>query len=175
MTKTFYILTILILLIGCGQMDNKQKEKKHSFEKIIFHTTGCFGTCPTYHLQLDSNKQIKLFAETVYKDDKDFPFEKDTVKTGYFNGVADDSTFTLLDTEIKNIGLDTLEFDGVSCCDGSLVTIIVYYDGKRKFLKSMFPPDRARKLIGILYDICEKSILTRTTQKFEIENEKASR
>lgn len=175
MVKTFYFLTILTLALGCGQTDKKQKEKTHSFEKIIFHTTGCFGTCPTYHLQLDSNKKIKLFAERVYKNDKDFSFDLDTAKTGYFNGVASDSTFTLLDNELKSIGLDTLEFDGASCCDGSLITIIVYYDGKRKYLKSMFPPDKASKLIGILYDICEKSTLTRTTQKFEIENEKASR
>jgi hypothetical protein len=175
MAKVFYILTILMLFFGCGQTDKKQTEKRHSFEKIIFHTTGCLGTCPTYHLQLDANKQIKLFAETVYKNDQDFSIEEDAVKTGYFKGVANDSTFALLDNELKNIGLDTLEFDSASYFDVSLKTIIVYYDGKRKFLKSMFPPDKANKLIGILYDICEKSILTRTTRKFDIENEKASR
>ena len=166
---------MLFYVYGCGQTDNKQTGKKHSFEKVIFHTTSCFGTCPTYHLQVDPNKQIKLFAESVYKNDKGFSFEQDTAKIGYFKGIADDSTFAILDKELKNIGLDTLEFDGASCCDGSLITIIVYYDGKRKFLKSMFPPDKANKLIGTLYGICDKSILKRATQEFDIENEKASR
>lgn len=175
MTKIFSILTLIALLVGCRQSSNKQTEKICSFEKIIFHTSRCFGTCPTYHLEVDSNKNLKLYAKTVYKDDKDFSFEKDTIKMGYFNGLVSDTTFTLLDKELNTIGLDTLEFDSASCCDGSLITIIVYYEGKRKYLKSMFPPDKANKLIATLYDICEKSKLTKTTNKFDIENEKASR
>jgi len=85
--------------------------------------------------------------------------------------VINHTTFAILDKELRTIGLDRLEFDGTSCCDGSLITIIVYYEGKRKFLQSMFLQDKANKLIAILYDICEKSTLIRTTQIFDIEND----
>lgn len=171
MKRIIIITSIISILFGCGQSDKNVK-----LDKIIFHTSMCFGTCPTYHLQVDNNREIKLYAEQVYKNPQDFgSFETDTTKTGYFVGIVADTTFRKLTNELSNIGLDTLEFDGASCCDGSLITIIIYYNGKRKFLKSMFPPDKANKLIGTLYDICETSKLTRTTEKFKIEDEKASR
>jgi hypothetical protein len=49
--------------------------------------------------------------------------------------------------------------------------MIIYYDGKRKFMKSMFPPTQANQVIETLYNICKKSALTRTTQNISIENE----
>jgi hypothetical protein len=157
---------VITTILGCGHTDKKIK-----LDKIIFHTSRCFGFCPTYHLQVDDKKEVKLYSEQVYKNRS---IETDKTKTGYFVGVLSDTTFNKLTNELSVIGLDTLEFDGSSCCDGSEITIIVYYNGKRKFLKAMFPPDKADKLIGILYDICETSNLTRVTQKFDIENEKAS-
>jgi len=172
MIKTISIFTLIVILSGCGESVKNQTDSKSSFEKIIFHTTGCFGTCPTYHLQVDADKSLKLFAETVYRNEKRISTEQDTTKTGYFNGVVNDSTFALLNKALKTIGLDTLEFDDATCCDGSVKTIIVYYEGKRKFLRSMFPPEKAARLISILYDICEKSSLTKTSKKFDIENEK---
>ena len=141
-----------------------------SFEKIIFHTTGCFGFCPTYHLEVKNTKDFKFFAEKVYKTDTGRPFTDDSVKMGYFKGVVTDSLFSHLDQELKTIGLDTLDFDGPDCCDGSTTTLIVYYKGKRKELRAMFPPQEANKLISILKDICEKSTLIPSSEEFVIEN-----
>jgi hypothetical protein len=167
------ILTAFVIstFFGCAQSD-----KKVNLEKIIFHTSMCFGTCPTYHLQVDNNKNVKLYAEQVYKNPRDISsYENDTEKMGYFVGKISDTTFNKLTNELSEIGLDTLKFDDVNCCDGSLITIIVYYNGKRKFLKSMFPPEKSNTLISTLYDICKPSNLTKTTGKFIIENENASR
>ncbi len=171
MKRIIVVTSISLILFGCGQSDKNVK-----LDKIIFHTSMCFGTCPTFHLQVDNNREVKLYAEEVYKNPNEFSsFEIDTTKTGYFIGIVADTIFRKLTNELNDLGLDTLEFDGASCCDGSLITIIVYYNGKRKFLKSMFPPYKAHKLIGTLYDICETSKLTRTTEKFNIEDENASR
>jgi hypothetical protein len=171
MTKALSLLMFLPFLAGSGARTDRQNEQQPSFEKIIFHTSACYGFCSIYHLQVEADKSLYLFAETVYKTDKDISIQRDTTKTGYFTGTVNDSLFAHLEQELKTIGLDTLEFNGASCCDGSMITIIVYYNGKKKLLKSMFPPAKARKLIDILYAICGKSNLIKADRKFYIENE----
>jgi hypothetical protein len=167
--KTIFLLTMVLTALGnCNQANKKIK-----LEKIIFHTSECFGACPTYHLQVDGDKSLKLYAERVYRKDKGFSREQDTARTGYFTGSVSDTTFNKLLQELETVGLDTLEFEGPNCCDGSLKTIIVYYNGKRKFLKAMFPPEKAHPLIAVLYEICGNSKLQRTQKKFEIEGGEA--
>lgn len=160
-------MIIISTLFGCGQTDKTVK-----LEKIIFHASSCFGTCPIYHLQLNRDKSFKLYAEEVYKDDAEqFTMNFDTSKTGYFTGQASDTTFNNLTTELKNIGLDTINFSGPMYTDGPEITLIVYYNEKRQFLRSSHPTIKTDKLISILYQICETSKLTRTTEEFIIENE----
>lgn len=170
MKKLFSVLIILPFLFSCGKTNSANTIPVRSFEKIIFDTTGCFGFCPTYHLEVNNSKKIKLFAEKVYKREEGFPFKEDSLKMGHFKGVVDDSTFALLDKELKTIGLDKLNFDGPNCCDGSTITIIVYYQGKKKVLTSMFPPQEAQRLIDILYQICEESSLIPSDKEFIIED-----
>lgn len=171
MIKILSLLILLPFLASHEARPDKEYVPQVSFEKIIFHTTECNGACAVYHLQVDADKSLKLFAEKVYKIDKSISLAYDSAKTGYFTGMVNDTLFAYLEHELKTIELESLEFNGASCCDGSLITIIVYYNGKRKLLKSMFPPAKAHKLIGILYDICGKSTLTKKTGKFVIENE----
>lgn len=168
MKQAIILFSIVLVFWGCTKTNQKVK-----LEKIIFHTSSCFGSCPVYHLQIDNNKQIKLHAERVYKEPSDFGyFELDSSKMGYFTGSISDTVFNKLIEELSSIGLDTLVFDGVDCCDGSVITMIVYYnDGKRKFLKSMFPPTHTNQVIETLHNICEKSTLTRTPQSFSLEKE----
>ena len=148
-----------------------QSDDKIKFEKIIFHNSMCFGTCPIYHLEVDQNKTFKLYAERVYKDPTNFNSQKiDSTKTGYFVGKLDDATYYKLITELNSIGLDTLHFEGPNCCDVSIKTLIIYYNGKRKYLKSMFPPQKATNLISILYEICSSEKRQRTSKQFTIES-----
>jgi hypothetical protein len=62
-------------------------------------------------------------------------------------------------TLLQICDIDKLKFDGPDCCDLPIRTIIVYYNGKRKYLRAMFPPERAENLINYLYNICEYSKL----------------
>jgi len=165
------IKTLLILTLGLTFWSCNQNDRTINLEKIIFHTSVCYGSCPTYHLQVDSNKRIKLFAEQVFKNDPHITFELDSSKMGYFIGIVSDTTYNKLTNNLQNVGLKTLEFDGANCCDASIKTIIIYYDKRRKYLQSMFPPEKANKLISTLYEICETSKLERTNEKFEIEYE----
>jgi hypothetical protein len=156
MKTTLFILLFGSFFLSCN--------KKPAFDKIIFHTTGCFGSCPTYYLELDQDKKVKLFAAHIFKGE---PFN--IADTGHFAGSADDKTFKVLSTIIDTIGVDTLKFNGSTGSDGSLYTIIIYRNGKRMYLQSMFPPSKASPLIFALYDICTKSELARSTKPFSIE------
>jgi len=167
MSRLLTILFIILTTFGCRPTD-----KKTGLEKIIFHSTGCFGSCPTYHLQLNNDKSFKLFAESVLKRDTvslNILGKADTTKMGYFIGQSDDTLFQQITTELATLGLDTINFDGPSYTDGSSITLIIYYDGKRRYLQSYFPTPKADKLISSLYNVCESSPKKRSNEKFKIE------
>jgi hypothetical protein len=167
MIKLIGTIAIMSMLSACNQPG-----QTIIFEKIIFHSSSCFGTCPTYYLQLEKDKSFRLYAERVFKkntniSDSDF----DSTRMGYFTGHIEDTSFNKLLTELKIIGLDTINFDApIFYTDGPEICLIVYYNGKRRILESSCPTPKAGKLISTLYEICETSIIKRSDKIFEIEN-----
>lgn len=139
------------------------------FEKIIFHTTHCFGHCPIYHLEINKNGQARLHKEEIYKEVEKGNFIIDTLNIGYHSGVLSTQLLTELEHHLKTCNLETLECDGPLCCDGSIKTIIVYHNGKRKYLKYMFPPAIVSNLINQLYHICQAADLQKTKIEFTLE------
>ncbi len=137
------------------------------FEKIIFNTTSCHGSCSTYHLQINNKKEIELYAERVHKKNDDFFL--DSSKMGYYIGTLDEKLYNNLISELKTCNLNSLSFNDIECCDGSVITIIVYYNGQRKYFKSMFPPIIASDLISYLHNICSGAELHKTNSAFAIE------
>jgi hypothetical protein len=138
------------------------------FEKIVFHTTECFGTCNVYHLQVDSLKMFKLHREQVYSRVIGVPM--DTAIQGYFTGQLNDKQFAKLLQALAASSIRTLKMNDATCCDGSISTIIVYFNGQRKYFKTMFPPTIASKLIEALYEMCEHSDGTKTSETFKLED-----
>lgn len=137
------------------------------FEKIIYHTTSCYGNCPTIDLELDKNGNVYLDGE-FYKDNIIFG-EIDSNKSGQFIGKLDDTLFNEFINILQTCNLNNLIFPTREGADGPVTTIIIYYNGKRKYLKSMFPPTIADKLIGYLYQVNERILLTRTSEKRKLE------
>ena len=163
MIKRAFTSLILLVLISC-----KSAKTDFKFDKITYHTSACFGFCPVVHLEVNADKSIRLHAEKIYSK---IGGGTDISRIGYFTGIVADSTFNKLINELRTIGLDTLKFDGPDCCDGATKTIIAHYNGKRKYFRAMFPPDRAFPLIAILNDIYSASKLTRTPEEFELERD----
>lgn len=161
----FLVLLFLPLLITAQQ-------KTEAFKKIIFHTSMCFGKCPVYHLQIENNKQVKLYAEHVYKQDAKMKSAEDSSKIGYFTGTVDNQLFNSLIKELKKINLDSVTLDGPTCCDGSVVSVIFYYRAKRRSGQTMVPSEQMRPVISILKQICQAPDLKRTNERFVIEKEK---
>lgn len=137
------------------------------FEKLMFHTSDCFGTCPTFHLEIDSLKNAKLFIEEIFK--KNLEFNIDSSQIGYYKGKLNKEDYEELIHLLKTCNLKSLEFNEATCCDGSIISIIVYFNGQRKYLMSMFPPVISNRLINHLYKICKTNSFKKTTEQFEIE------
>ena len=144
------ILVVCFLSISYSQI----------FEKINFQTSYCFGTCPVYHLELKADKTFKLHGETVFLEHSQTR-ALDSSKMGYFSGKLDQKTYHKFIAAFQQSDMCNLTFDGITCCDGSLIIMVVNYDGIQKELVSMFPPYEAQPLIQVLYEICRTTKMKR--------------
>ncbi len=142
------------------------KDKSIVFEKIIYHTTSCFGSCPTIDLEIRNDKSLYLKGE-FYKDNS--MFETDSIKSGQFIGKLNDTLYDELIDILQTCNLKTLSFPEIHGYDAPMRTLIIYYNGQRKYLKSMFPPTIADKLINFLYLVNTKVKLTKTNEKRTLE------
>lgn len=163
MKKILVLLFTIVVLVSC-----KSAQDGFRFEKIMYHSGPCFGACPSYHLQVNSDKTVLLVGDSLYNKRMG---NRDMSKVGYFSGKVADSSYNKLINELRTVGLDTLKFKGPNCCDAPMKTIIVYYNGKRKYLHAMFPPDHAHQLIAVLNDIYSKTSFEPTKQHFSIEKD----
>ena len=123
MKKMFYLIIISFILNSCAS-----KKNNNGFEKIIFHTSKCFGTCPEYHLEINKNKEVKLYVEKAYEKRK-----IDTLKMGYYKGKLDDITYMEFIDLIKKIDLEKSgiiepkrEPNTIILSEGSQLSIILY-------------------------------------------------
>jgi hypothetical protein len=142
-------------------------DKSLKFEKIVFHTTECFGRCNVYHLQVDSSRLVKLHRQLVCSQIIGAPV--DTTIEGYFIGPLSDPSFQKLIKILQTCNLRTLKMNNALCCDGSVSTIVIYFNQQRRYFKTMFPPTIANELVSTLYDICDESGFTKTFDKFKLE------
>ena len=121
------------------------------FEKIVFKSSKFLGF-PIYHLQIDKSKLLLLHSPD-----------------GYFTKKLSDTSFQKILNAIQTCNLRTLRMSNELCCDGPLTTIIVYFNGKRKYFKTMFPPKIVGTLIQALFDVCEEDDLRKTSDSFKLE------
>ncbi len=159
------LASFVFTIKGC-----KQNEEIR-LEKIIFHTSRCMGSCPEYHAQIDNDRLILLHAEYVSKSSTPINlYDPDTARMGYFKGKVREEHYAELEGVLQNIRLSHLRFNGITCCDASVITIIIYYNNQRKVLQSMLPPKEAMKLIDLLRHIVESTPVQRAAEPFELES-----
>lgn len=137
-----------------------------NFEKIIYHTTTCLGNCPEIDLEIRNDKSIYVNSK-VYIGDWRLQF--DSSRSGTFAGKLSDTLYNELIHNLQTCNLRTLTFPEKHGADAPVTTMIIYYNGQRKYLKSMFPPAIAYQLINYLFYINTKATLTRTDEKRTLE------
>jgi len=130
-----------------------------SFEKLIYRTTPCYGNCSSINLELDKNKNIYIHRELF----------NDKINSGNFTGTLSENSYNKLINILQTSNLKTWSFPQKNGHDAPTTTLIIYYNGKRKYFKSMFPPTISQQLINLLYQIGEKTELIRTDKEKQLE------
>jgi hypothetical protein len=155
------------ILFSCKSQPagNATRADEFKLSKIVYHLSRCNGTCPSIDLEIDSNKAVYVNRE-FYKTKSDI----DSTTSGRFKGTLSQEQDIQLMEVLKKSNLDSLEFAPVGITDVSETTIIVYYNGKRKYLKSARPPAAANDLITLLKSIGGDKGLQRTNDIKELEN-----
>jgi Domain of unknown function (DUF6438) len=163
MTKIKFLFTILSLMMTLS-FCNAQSSNKLNLSKIIFHLSRCNGTCPKIDLEIDS-------AKNVYVSREYFKSKSETDKTysGQFKGNLSQKDYNKLLKLLQSSNIDTLTFPSTTMVDVSETTIIVYYNEKRKYLKSSETPAIAKNLIIFLKSVGNNKKLKRTKETKTIE------
>jgi len=136
------------------------------FEKIVYHNDGdCFMSCPRIYLEIDHKKNIYLEAE-YFKND----FKRDSLLSGNFTGILSKTMYFELIHLIQTCNLRTLSFDdNINIDDAPQRTMIIYFNGQRKYLMSKDPPFIVDDLIKFLENVNIRAQLTRTYIQKEFE------
>ena len=144
-----------------GKIKFKKKEywqsKNLHFDKIFFHSSECFGHCPLIDYEINSKGFVKY---------KFGGWAADSSKRGHFVGQMPDSTYLLFQRILKNCQLETLRWNSTRCCDGVVVTLIIFFNNERKYIKSMLPSIVTDDLLNFFYTLDSKMNFTITDQKF---------
>jgi hypothetical protein len=113
------------------------------FEKLVYHATQAWFS-PTVSLQLDNQRNLYLEIDNgFYGHNRD-------LETGQYRAVLDDSTYKQFVTILQNSSIRSLRFGNVEVKDSPEITLIVYFNGKRKYLKSTSTPRAVNDLLSFI-------------------------
>lgn len=126
------------------------------FEKIIFSSTTCYGSCPGMTLHLDSNKQLKFIGR------------KYAVRQGSFTSVIPGSLIKELIEILKISELDKIESNNQTNIDAPTYTIEIQYNNKVKYLRACMQPFVTDKLLQYLLALPGKLNLVETKNNLDI-------
>ncbi|MCF0061757.1 hypothetical protein MUK70_21180 [Dyadobacter chenwenxiniae] len=118
-------------------------DKTIKFEKLFYHASRAWNG-PTVAMQVDSSKSMYMrYTNNTGSLERGLP-------TGRYKAVLDDDTYNELIKQLQNCNLRTLRFGNIKGNDAPDITLIVYFNGKRKYLKSMFPPRISEELLTFI-------------------------
>lgn len=160
MKYTLKLILAVALFLVFGKAQGQQK-----FEKIIFHSSACFGTCPEISLQIDSTGQMLLHRQFYIGKGK-----KDSLNSGDFKGQLTKEQFQDVLKTLNKTNYETLRVKEVLCCDMPVRTIIIYCKKKRYYFKSMDYPREADELISFLKQLAITIKLPRYDKQVSLEN-----
>lgn len=113
------------------------------FEKMIYHATSAWGS-PTISLELDKKRNLYLDTQNHSGG-----YDKG-LATGSYAAVLDDSTYKEFIYQLQGCMLRALRFGSIKGADSPEITLIMYFNGRRKYLKSMFPPRISSELLAFI-------------------------
>lgn len=163
--KYFFLVFLGTVLGSCQLRKNGSSGDGHPvFDKIIFHSGFCFGTCPKIDMEINSSRDMLLNREILIGRG-----QTDTSKSGGYKGLLEQQKFNELVQAVQSSNYAAFRFPDILCCDGPVITMIIYSNGKRTYLKSMMPPKEAEGLISYLRNLALETVLPKTSEAIKIE------
>ena len=111
------------------------------WQKILFSSTTCYGTCPAMSLQIDNTRQIKFRGDI------------NAVKQGYYTAFLPDQLYREFLRILAISELDRPENLVMFNIDASTYKLEVHYNNKVKFIKSSFFPYVTNDLLNYLLNL----------------------
>ncbi|WP_149243238.1 hypothetical protein [Dyadobacter sp. 32] len=127
------------------------------FEKLIYHMRGSWFA-HNVDLEIDKNKSFYLSSMS----DRHGWARR---KQGHYNGMLSDSLYKELIWCLQTCNLRQIRFDQLDIKDTDEVTLIVYFNGIRRYLRSNDPPHMAHRLFHLLESIYDYAELKPTWKR----------
>ncbi len=134
------------------------------FEKIIYSSGRCNGTCPKLYLQIDSNGKIRAKREFYITKSK-----IDSSKSGKFGGALSKTEMAELKKILKEINYTRIIMPELNHVDLSMTTLIIYDNKKRHWFRFLEPLQEIKALTEMLLQIAKEKPLEKTNEIVEME------
>ena len=126
------------------------------FEKIIFSTTECYGTCPVMAIEIDNNKNFKFIGE------------KNSIATGHYYGKIPDAEYEKLLDILRLSQLDSIHCGTDRNIDLSTYSLEIHYNDRSRNFKTCMLPFVLDNLKEFLISLPKSLRLNAAAHKFEI-------
>lgn len=165
MKKVLLLVVTAIIFQACCVCSKINSVELLEFDRIVFHSSTCFGSCPQLSIEVNRDGSTKIKRQ--FFTDKSEPLNE---KSGEFKGHISKTALDELMLELNHSNYETLNFPNVDCCDAPIITIIIYAKGKKTYLRSMLPPKEASELIKYLSQLASDVELPKSTEKLDFES-----
>jgi hypothetical protein len=165
MYKTVYIVILfgVIIFFSCNSDTNERsnysdKTKKIQINKIVFGSGGCFGECPMFALEINSDLEVKYRGVMFVEN------------TGFYRGKVSKEFWNELELKLNNMNF--LKYDSAyfNSADSQSSEIYIYYsDNKCKLIQGMRPdiPRSLDKFYSWLTESISKMNLEKTNDSLK--------
>ncbi|MBW4891374.1 hypothetical protein KXQ82_16720 [Mucilaginibacter sp. HMF5004] len=142
------------------------------FEKILFHSTTCYGPCIPMSIRIDNDKTMKYIRE---RDPRQHNIpnmsenEKLNALEGSFTGMLSPKLYNSLISILKMSELDKLRANTDRNIDLPTYTLEIWYNHKVWAINSMTMPLAIGPLFNYLMDLPQKIKLERAATDFDVQ------
>ena len=136
------------------------------FQKIVFHTSGCYGSCPIIDLEITKDKEFYING-TFFKDFS--MFEIDSTLSGQFKGTMDPSLMKRISFLVQSCNLPSLKVNESLEPDLPITTVIVYYNDEKRAFKFTSTPAILSEMVEFLTLVNQEVRLSKTKNKRVLE------
>ncbi len=126
-------------------------DKSIRLEKLIYHIRGAWIPHSVY-LQIEQDKSFYISSQS-------YRYGAARREEGNYTGVLSDSLYQELISCLQTCNLRQITFDEVEIKDSDQVTLIVYFNGIRRYLKSNNPPQITSRLFHVLESVYDDAEL----------------